>query len=144
MRDGKRRLVSALALGLVLALVGTAAEAQHHGVDLHGRDFDHFSPGDRALWRGGGWFHDWHDGRFAWWWVAGGFWYFYPEPIYPSPTYVPPAIVVQAPPAPAGMPPEQYWYYCDSPRGYYPYVASCNGTWRGVPVAPQAAPAPAP
>ncbi len=134
---------SLLALGAGFALLANGAEAQHRAApDFHGRDFGHFSRGDVATWRGGHWVQDWHDGRFAWWWVVDPFWYFYPAPVYPYPTYVPPAIVVQqAPPAPAGMPPEQYWYYCDNPQGYYPYVASCNTAWRGVPVTPQPAPA---
>jgi len=28
--------------------------------------------------------------------------------------------------------PESYWYYCDDPKGYYPYIATCNGQWREV------------
>jgi hypothetical protein len=27
-----------------------------------------------------------------------------------------------------------YWYYCDNPPGYYPYVPQCPSGWR--PVAP--------
>jgi hypothetical protein len=105
-----------------------------HGHDFHGRDFGHFSPAERRVWYGGRWEHGWHDNRFAWWRVADGGWYFYPTPIYPYPTYVPPAIIVQqAPPMPTGLPPSQFWYYCDSPPGYYPYVAACNGPWREVP-----------
>jgi hypothetical protein len=108
-----------------------------HGRDYHGRDFHQFGPEERAHWQGGRWIHDWHDGRFAWWWMLDGFWYFYPAPIYPYPTYVPPAIVVQqAPPVPRGLPPTQFWYYCDNPGGYYPYVASCSGPWRPVPAVP--------
>ena len=86
-------------------------------------------------WRSGAWHHDWHDGRFAWWWVVGGGWYFYPEPSWPYPTYVPPAIVVRQPPAVvAGVPPAQFWYFCDNPQGYYPNVATCGVPWRAVPV----------
>lgn len=147
-------LLYAAALALVYAINGAPAEAQRsshgggfhgggfsgggfHGRDFHGRDFGLFSRGDLRAWRGGGWRHEWHDGRFAWWWVTGGLWYFYPEPIYPYPTYVPPAIVVQQPPpAPTGLPPAQFWYFCDNPQGYYPYVASCNGPWREVPATP--------
>jgi hypothetical protein len=25
-----------------------------------------------------------------------------------------------------------YWYYCDDPQGYYPYVKSCPGGWMKV------------
>jgi hypothetical protein len=145
------RLASA-AIIAAFALNAPAARAQHnggdhngggyhgggyHGSDFHGRDFGHFSPAERGIWRGGQWEHGWHDGRFAWWWTAGGGWYFYPEPVYPFPTYVPPAIIVQqAPPAPSGLPPSQFWYFCDNPQGYYPYVAACNGPWREVPAKP--------
>lgn len=108
-----------------------------HGHDYHGRDFGHFSRREAEEWRGGHWFHDWHDSRFGWWWVVGGLWYFYPEPVYPYPTYVPPAVIVQqAPPVPSGMPPAQAWYFCDDPKGYYPYVASCAVPWREVPATP--------
>lgn len=126
----------------VIAMTVPAEAQQHRGApDFHGRDYRHFGPHDRGLWHGGVWVHDWHDGRYAWWWTVGGFWYFYPEPVYPYPTYVPPAIIVQqAPPVPTGLPPAQFWYYCDNPSGYYPYVASCSGAWREVPVTPPAAP----
>jgi hypothetical protein len=126
-------IAAVAAAGLALSL---PAHAQR-GRDFHGGDYGHFSPHDRDVWRGGGWRHEWHDGRFAWWWVVDGGWYFYPAPIYPYPTYVPPAIVVQQPPqVPAGLPPAQFWYFCDNPQGYYPYVASCSVPWRQVPATP--------
>jgi hypothetical protein len=150
MRTALPRLAS-VAVVAVLTMSGAPAQAQHHtggshegggnghdfhGHDFHGRDFGHFSPAERGIWRGGSWSHGWHDGRFAWWWVAGGGWYFYPAPLYPYPTYVPPAIIVQQPPVPHGPPPVQFWYFCDNPQGYYPYVAACNGPWREVPATP--------
>jgi hypothetical protein len=127
-------------LGATAMLVVSAAPALAQHRDYHGRDYGHFSHDDQLRWRGGRWIHDWHDGRFGWWWFTDGYWYFYPQPIYPYPTYVPP--VVEAPP-PAPPPPaaaSQYWYYCDNPAGYYPYVASCATPWR--PVAPTPAPQP--
>jgi hypothetical protein len=133
------------ALVLACALFPLPAQAQHRGNDFHGRDFHHFGPRELSVWRRGGWVHDWHDGRYGWWWRTNGFWYFYPQPIYPYPTYVPPAIVVQQPPpVPTGLPPAQQWYYCDNPQGYYPYVASCNGAWREVPTTPPPGQPPAP
>jgi hypothetical protein len=45
-----------------------------------------------------------------------------------------------APPDEPGVPPEQYWYYCSDPDGYYPYVAECNQEWQQVPVTPPGAP----
>jgi len=45
-----------------------------------------------------------------------------------------------APPVDYGPPPEQFWYYCDQPDGYYPYVKSCNHEWQSVPVTPPGGP----
>jgi hypothetical protein len=41
----------------------------------------------------------------------------------------------QAPGAPA-QPAAGTWYYCESAKGYYPYVATCNEGWRSVPATP--------
>ena len=144
MKATLRHVILPIVLGAGMALAAPAyAQHQDHGFhghpgyDFHGRDFRGFSPREMGVWRGGRWVHGWHDGRFAWWWTAGGGWYFYPAPIYPYPTYVPPAIIVQQPPpVPTGLPPAQFWYYCDNPQGYYPYVAACSGPWRQVPATP--------
>ena len=68
----------------------------------------------------------------------------YPSYYYPAPIYYSAPVVVQAPPqvytersdeaAPA--PETQYWHYCTSARGYYPYVKECPGGWERVPAAP--------
>ncbi|MDN7675127.1 hypothetical protein QZM22_22045 [Burkholderia oklahomensis] len=105
--------------------------------DFHGRDFGRFAPRESFRWRGGHWSRGWHSGRYAWWWVVDGVWYIYPEPLYPYPTYVPPAVIVQVPPpVPSGLPPASAWYYCDDPQGYFPYIASCNVPWQAIPVQP--------
>ncbi|MCB5190811.1 hypothetical protein LG198_08745 [Methylobacillus arboreus] len=77
---------------------------------------------------------------------------YYPRPYYGVPTYpyYPPVIVA---PAPAPVPPpvyiEQapqqsaapqsadsaYWYHCNQPEGYYPYIKECPSGWQKV--APQ-------
>lgn len=138
-------LVALLALG-VSGMAGAARADEHR--DFHGRDYHHLDHREVVIWHAGHWFHDWHDGRYGWWWIVDGGWYFYPEPVYPYPTYIPPAVVIQqAPPSPTGMPPAQFWYYCDNPQGYYPYVGSCNVQWRQVattpaPAAPPQAPPP--
>jgi len=44
----------------------------------------------------------------------------------------------QAPP-PAGSSSQSaggMWYYCDSAKGYYPYVPECKEAWRPVPASP--------
>ena len=42
------------------------------------------------------------------------------------------------------VPPRPFWYYCDQPDGYYPYVKTCTHDWNGLPIMapPPAAPAP--
>jgi hypothetical protein len=114
-----------------------------HGGGFHGHDFAHFSPGERALWVGGGWHHQWFNGRFGWWWAVGGLWYFYPTPIYPYPDYVAdvyydpsmaPGAAPMAPVAPVAGAPPGYWYYCSASSTYYPYVQNCAVPW--TPVAP--------
>jgi hypothetical protein len=109
------------------------------GHDLHGRDLQSLSPEERSLWQAGHWIRDWHDGHLAWWWQAGGSWYFYQMPSYPYPRSIAPTeIVDHPPPVPAGLSPGNFWFYCDQPAGYTPYVTSCDGTWRPVAVPPSA------
>ncbi len=71
-------------------------------------------------------------------------WYYAPPPVVYAPppvVYAPPPVVVAPPPQPAYVSqPAPNWYYCDNPKGYYPYVATCNGAWRQVPAQPQTGP----
>jgi len=55
--------------------------------------------------------------------------YPYPYPVYeqPYPVYVQPA------PAQPSVP---TWYYCNSVKGYYPYVQSCPEGWQSVAAQP--------
>jgi len=113
----------------------------HEGGRWHDRGIERFHERDFHTWREGHWEHRWRDGRYGWWWSAAGLWYWYPSPIYPYPDpYAPPVVVVppvvSAPVEPAAPPPAQYWYYCDSAGGYYPYVPSCPSGWRAVPATP--------
>ncbi|MGH7535247.1 MAG: hypothetical protein ACREMG_06645 [Gemmatimonadales bacterium] len=68
---------------------------------------------------------------------AGGVWYRDPYAYgYPYYAYAPP--VVAAAPPPVYVQPDQppeYWYYCQSPQGYYPYVQHCPQGW--IQVVPQ-------
>ena len=102
---------------------------------FHGQDFAHLSPHDRAAWEHGEWRHTRHHGHFGWWWYAAGVWFFYPAPIYPYPTYIG-ADSYYDYYDDYGTPP-YYWYYCDNPPGYYPYVKECKDAWEPVPPTPQ-------
>ncbi len=103
---------------------------------------------DWGGWRGGRWHHVWYNGVYGWWWVIGDSWFYYGAPVYPypSPALVyyddpvydegPPPYSYDAAPPQSAPPVEQSWYYCDSPKGYYPYVRSCPDGWRAVPATP--------
>ena len=138
----------ALGLALVAAASATPALAQSHGGHAGGGG-SHFSGGGHFA--GGG---HWGGGRWGWGWGPGWGWgvglglgwpyywdpYWYgasPYYDYYPPTYTAVAPAVQAP-APIA-PQAQSWYYCASPKGYYPYVQSCNGPWRPVPATPPGA-----
>ncbi len=55
-------------------------------------------------------------------------------PLYPYGYYPAPPVVVQQ--APVYVQPQQeepyYWYYCENPKGYYPYIQNCPGGWMKV------------
>lgn len=138
-----------------------AHERWEHHVFL-AREVGLFRAEELALWGAGHWYHEWHNGRFGWWYFVDGSWYFYEQPVYPyplvvSPTvYVEPAVAMVAPPPgpvavapapgyapppppPAPMPtaapaPPQYWYFCDASQTYYPYAQTCAGQFRPVPI----------
>ncbi len=107
-------------------------------------DIRYFDRHDLPRWRGGVWRHARHQGRLGWWWVVGGSWYFYSQPVYPYPDpYIPPVVITQSDPvepapaiivAPAAA--SQSWYFCVSSDSYYPYVASCPEGWTTVPAMP--------
>ncbi len=165
----KQRIISLLAVAVLSAVttLPAFAEDRHERgamrmeggremsghvfmADRHGgrgwageRDIRHFGDRHFPMWRSGAWHHGRHDGRLGWWWVVGGMWYFYPEPIYPYPDpYIPPYVVVQsAPQIPAVPAPPQSWYYCEASKEYYPYVATCPAGWKAVPAMPATPPA---
>jgi hypothetical protein len=58
--------------------------------------------------------------------------------LYPPVVVAPPRVYVQPPPQVYVQPPppQPYWYYCDNPPGYYPYVQQCSAGWRQVNPAP--------
>lgn len=153
-QDGRarRRMLTTRFAALSLALLGPWAWAQHAagaapaaphralpGPAWRG-DISHFHEQDWQLWRRGRWVHSSHDGRYGWWWLAGGLWYSYPSPVYPVPNpFEPPLFNVQPlQQAPAA----RVWYYCEAAAAYYPYVAACPDGWKPVPAVPAPAPTP--
>jgi hypothetical protein len=93
-----------------------------------------------AAWRGyhGGWHRPYGWGLGFYWGgpiVVG-------PPWYPYGYYAAPPVVIPQQPQTyiQQQPQENYWYYCQDPQGYYPYVKTCPGGW--MKVVPQPAPAP--
>ncbi len=94
----------------------------------------------------GGYYPYWH---YPYYWGWGGVYLGWPYVGWPYGVYAgypymgwpysPPAVTEAPQPytAPDQQPPE-YWYYCQNPQGYYPYVKSCPGGW--IPVVPDATP----
>jgi hypothetical protein len=57
---------------------------------------------------------------------------YYPD-AYPGPVVVQqPATEVYVQPAPQRSAESGYWYYCQDPEGYYPYVKECPNGWMKV------------
>ena len=97
-------------------------------------------------WRGHGGGHGWGHGHGWGWGVGWGSWWpayypYYPyDPYYPyypyyqyDPYYEASPVIIQQQPAEAEPQEEQvYWYFCSSPKGYYPYVKRCPGGWLKV------------
>jgi hypothetical protein len=57
------------------------------------------------------------------WWGPPYPYYAYPLPVVVQPA-PPPVYIEQAP--------QQVWYFCDNPQGYYPDVQQCPGGWREI------------
>lgn len=58
--------------------------------------------------------------------------YYYPPQVVVVPPSQPPVYVEQAEPAAQPAPAQQYWYFCKSSKGYYPYVKECPEGWQKV------------
>ncbi len=123
--------ILAAAMFLIAPLSSYAGHsAVHHGASIR-------------LVRGGwGWHGGWHHGfwgpRFFWGpsIVIGSPWYPYGYYGYSAP----PVVIEQQPQTyvQPQSPQENYWYYCQNPQGYYPYVQNCPGGW--MKVVPRSAP----
>lgn len=84
----------------------------------------------------------WAHGRVGIGFQFGPYWgpgpWYYPPPYY----YRPEVVVVPAAPPPVYIEQQQesapeataqqYWHYCASAKGYYPYVKECPGGWQKV------------
>lgn len=125
------------ALGLILAFTSVADAAQRGG--FRGGGFRGGFRGGVFVGPGFGYYDPfWWPGYYPWGYPWG----------YPYP-YLPPGVTGQYAPAPGyvappGAAPQQFWYRCGNPEGYFPYVQNCMTGWEQVPVAPGGGPPGAP
>ena len=125
-----RALLALIAFGLALGFASAPASAGgyyrggHHHHGYYGGPRVSFGFYGGPLWWGPGY------------WGAG---YGYP---YGYGYAAPPVVVVPSEPrvyverdAAAPVGPAQWWYWCASAKGYYPYVSTCSEGWQRV--APQ-------
>jgi hypothetical protein len=133
----KKLLYALLLATLMVIMVPLSSYARHSDV-RGGLSITVGHPG----WRGyhGGWYGHYRPWGPRFYWggsiLLGPPWYpYYPYGYYsPPPAYVqPPQVYVQP-----EQPQQNFWYYCQDPPGYYPYVKNCPGGW--MQVVPQPAP----
>lgn len=141
-------ILMAALMGVTLAFTSVAASAG--GYRGGGSGYRHGG----GHWHGGHrhWSGHVHFGFGGWWpgyWGApywGGYWGGYGAPYWGGYAYSPTVVVQQEPrvyverddvggavPSNGGG---QWWYWCASARGYYPYVNSCTEGWQRVPPQP--------
>ena len=120
-------IAAILSVGILIAPAiseargGFGGHGGHSG--FHGRFFFGFGAGFWPGYYGGYYPFYWGTPVVGWPYASYG----YGWPYYPSGATTAP---------PAYSEPEQqqpyYWYYCQNPQGYYPYVKSCPGGWMTV------------
>jgi len=122
-----KKKIYAVVLAIVLLFVFISPLSSYAGPGWRGHP--RWWVGHPGWWGYPGWWGP----RFYWGGPVVGFPYPYAYP-YPYPYYVPPPVVTQEPPVYSEPEQQQsdYWYYCQNPQGYYPYIKSCPGGWMKV------------
>ncbi len=100
----------------------------HYGGGHYGGGWGHggYSYGALGLGLGLGYGMGYYGGYGGYGYGYGG----YPPTVVTVPV-APPIYIQQAPPV-VQQNPSGYWYYCNSPQGYYPYIKQCPGGWQQV------------
>ena len=148
-----KTIVATAAVAAALLAIAEPASARgrygghHHGHHHHGA---HFSLGflGGPYWGAGYWGPGyWGSG----YWGGPGYWgsgYWAPPTVVYAPAPEPrvwverdQASTAQVPPVTSNTNPnaQQWWYWCASSRGYYPYVSNCAEGWQRVAPQPQGA-----
>lgn len=101
----------------------------HNGGGFHHDGF-HRGHARVAFAVGGGWW-GWPD--WGWWGYPYDGW---PDPYAYSGYYAPAAQYIEKGDDSDLASANAWWYRCDRPGGYYPYVKECPGGWQPVPARP--------
>jgi hypothetical protein len=105
----------------------------HGGYHGYGGYYGHGNTYSTRIWMGPGW--AWGQG---WWGLPAHPYY----PYYPYYSYYPASATVVDPAPPTYAQPstpsngDSYWYYCQDPPGFYPYVKECPEGWMKVVLEP--------
>jgi hypothetical protein len=136
-------------VGLILILFGIMTSGSVYARGGHGGG--HFGGGHYGGGHhGGGWGHGgYYSGMGLGLGLGYGLGYYggsYYSPYYSYPPAVvavpvtPPVYIQQQSPPVTQQYPAGYWYYCNNPQGYYPYIKQCPGGWQQVDPTPSSAP----
>jgi hypothetical protein len=134
-----KKLLLALAAGLVMSAMASACYAQHRGSGFHGGNAFHGSGFHHDGFRHDGDFHHFHHGRFnhrfffitaPFFWAPGFYPYLYPYS-YSYPYPYPATSYDYLDPALPYAPQQDYRYYCPD-QGYYPTIQTCPTGWLRV------------
>jgi hypothetical protein len=133
----KNLVILLMTISILLFTINVGADGPYRGGYQGGGQY-------HGGYRGGvtnNYYNTHHNNNGSYWWVipgavalgAGiGYWAFGP----PVNTAPPQTIIIQQPPQVVYTqpPPPQtnYWFYCQSPAGYYPHVPACPGGWMQV------------
>lgn len=154
-----RAVLAAALLGLTLGAVSTTASADgyrgggyrgggYHGGGYHGGGY--YGGGYRGGYYGGPRVTFGFYGGPGWWgpgyWGPGywgpGYGYGYPYVYGAAPVVVPaePRVYIESDGTSGTVGQQQWWYWCQSAKGYYPYVSACSEGWQRVPPQPPQGP----
>ncbi len=137
----KKITVACLAIVLIGLVTSTAVWSRDRGYG-GGRHHSGHSRGGYGVRRHGSGFQGGYGYRNHYGNSGSGF--YFKAPIYAyqrrqAPSYPPtviavpvtPPVYIQQPPV-AQQYPENYWYYCNNPEGYYPHIKDCRSNWQQV------------
>jgi hypothetical protein len=144
-RGGSMNPLQAATIALALTVAAAEAEARpgagdrwQGGSTWQGERSGVWPGGHRGYWHGGSrWSGGWYGPGVGLYLGLPGFWGWpYDDLAWTAPygLFMPEDSTITWVPVPATPVPINYWYYCTSPAGYFPYVPSCNEAW--IPVLP--------